>query len=47
MIWRRYDTFESDLPPLCKELRLKTNELVYNDYVLLVAKWLKINDQAG
>jgi len=43
VIWDRYQMFKIDLPLLCKELRLNINELIYNDYVLLVSKWLKIN----
>ena len=44
VIWDRYhQLFEKDLPKLCKELKLKPKELIFNDYVLLVSKWLKIN----
>lgn len=43
VIWSRYQVFESDLPLLCKELRLNLKELIFNDYVLLVSRWLKIN----
>ncbi len=44
IIWSRYhQLFENDLPQLCKELKLKPKELIFNDYVLLVSKWLKIN----
>ena len=43
VIWNRYQTFKADLPQLCAELKLDINELIYNDYVLLVSKWLKIN----
>ena len=44
VIWSRYhQLFETDLPQLCKELKLKPKELIFNDYVLLVSKWLKIN----
>jgi hypothetical protein len=43
VIWERYDTFKADLPLLCQELRLNQNELIYNDYVLLVSNWLQIN----
>jgi hypothetical protein len=39
----RYRRFNTDLPLLCKELRLNMSELIYNDYVLLVSNWLKIN----
>jgi hypothetical protein len=43
VIWSRYQDFEKDLPPLCKELRLEPDELIFNDYVLLVSEWLKLN----
>lgn len=43
VIWRRYQLFKSDLPFLCKELKLSAKELIFNDFVLLVSKWLKIN----
>jgi hypothetical protein len=43
VIWNRYQTFRADLPQLCAELKLDINELIYNDYTLLVSKWLKIN----
>ncbi|MDT7541717.1 MAG: hypothetical protein QOE33_1621 [Acidobacteriota bacterium] len=43
VIWARYQVFENDLPPLCKELSLNPRELIFNDYVLLVSRWLKIN----
>lgn len=43
VIWSRYQVFEKDLPLLCKELKLNLRELIFNDYVLLVSRWLKIN----
>jgi len=43
VISKRYEAFKTDLPLLCKELKLNTRELIYNDYVLLVSKWLKVN----
>lgn len=43
VISNRYEAFKADLPLLCKELRLSISELIYNDYVLLVSKWLKVN----
>lgn len=43
VIWSRYQLFENDLPLLCKELKLNPKELIFNDYVLLVSRWLKIN----
>ena len=43
VIFDRYKEFRAELLPLCKELRLNKRELIYNDYVLLVSKWLKVN----
>ncbi len=44
VIWTRYhQVFKKDLPQLCKELKLNLKELIFNDYVLLVSEWLKIN----
>lgn len=43
VIWSRYQLFEGDLPLLCKELKLNLKELIFNDYVLLVSRWLRIN----
>jgi hypothetical protein len=43
VIWTRYQDFKTDLPLLCQELKLKPKELIFNDYVLLVSEWLKIN----
>lgn len=37
--------FKKALPQLCKELKLDIKELIYNDYVYLVSKWLKNNPQ--
>jgi hypothetical protein len=43
IIWKRYLLFQKDLPLLCKDLKLDAKELTFNDYVLLVSRWLKIN----
>jgi len=43
VIWSRYQIFKKELPLLCKELKLNLKEIIFNDYVLLVSKWLKIN----
>jgi hypothetical protein len=42
IIWSRYQAFEKDLPLLCKELNLKPKELIFNDYVTLVSRWLTL-----
>jgi hypothetical protein len=43
VIWDRYETFKHDLPLLCRELRLRRKELIWNDYVQLIARWLTRN----
>lgn len=45
IIWSRYQTFKGEVPLLCKGLKLNMKELIYNDYVLLVSEWLKINSK--
>jgi hypothetical protein len=42
VIWSRYQRFEAELPLLCKELKLNRNELIFNDYVMLVFSWLRL-----
>lgn len=43
-IWRHYQIFIYDLPSMCKDLRLKQNELIFNDYTSLVTEWLKLQE---
>jgi len=43
-IWRDYKTFINDLSSMCDELRLKPNELIFNDYTSLVTEWLKVQE---
>jgi hypothetical protein len=43
VIVKHYRFFMRDQPLLCKELKLKMRELIFNDYVLLVSNWLKYN----
>jgi hypothetical protein len=42
-ILRRYRLFQSELPGLCRKLRLNTDELIFNDYSNIVYRWLKEN----
>ncbi len=44
LIYRRYQTFLSDLPEMCDEAGLKVGELIFNDYTWLVAEWLKVQN---
>ncbi len=41
MIQRRYVRFLKTLPLVCKELGLRANDLIFNDYTTLVGRWLK------
>jgi hypothetical protein len=43
IIWGRYQVFQTELPLLCEESKLDIKELIFNDYALLVSKWLKVN----
>ena len=41
IIWERYQDFIKDLPQMAREERLIAEELVFNDYTLMVAQWLE------
>jgi hypothetical protein len=43
IIARRYRTFCEELPTACERLQLNPEELTFNDYVLQVEEWLKVN----
>jgi hypothetical protein len=40
-IYKKYCAFLKDLPRLCRKLRLKRHEIIFNDYTTLVSGWLK------
>ncbi len=42
IIWRRYQEFIEKLSQTAREARLIPEELIFNDYTLLVAQWLEI-----
>jgi hypothetical protein len=42
-IARRYDLFRAELPAMCERLHLRVDELTFNDYVVQVEVWLKLN----
>ena len=44
IIWERYQEFTEKLPQMAKEGQLIVEELIFNDYTLLVAQWLE-NDR--
>ena len=41
IIWERYQDFMEKLPQTAREARLIVEELIFNDYTLLVAQWLE------
>ena len=41
IIWRRYQNFIEDLPQTVQECRLTVEELIFNDYTLVVTQWLR------
>ena len=42
-IFRRYRKFISELPVICKALKLTIDEMIFNDYTDIVSEWLKQN----
>ena len=41
IIWGRYQEFMEDLPQLAQEHQLKVEELIFNDYTLVITRWLR------
>lgn len=41
IIWRRYQEFIEKLPQTAQECQLTVEDLIFNDYILLVAQWLE------
>jgi len=46
-IAHRFAIFRSELPATCERLHLNLAELTFNDYVLQVEEWLKVNAQTA
>ena len=42
-IARRYESFRTELPAACERLQLSVEELTFNNYVVQVEEWLKLN----
>ena len=42
IIWERYQKFIQDLPKTAQMHRLIVEEMVFNDYTLVIEEWLKI-----
>ena len=41
IIWRRYRDFRTDLPQTAREYQLTVEDLIFNDYSLMVTRWLE------
>ena len=41
IIWRRYQDFRRDLPQTARECQSTVEDLIFNDYTLVVTRWLK------
>ncbi|MGP0090197.1 MAG: hypothetical protein ACLPKB_09605 [Xanthobacteraceae bacterium] len=41
-VYRQYVRFNSRLPALCRELRLRPVEVTFNDYTNIATEWLKL-----
>jgi hypothetical protein len=41
----RYGVFRAELPAICEKLHLQIDEFTFNDYVVQVEEWLKLNAQ--
>jgi hypothetical protein len=42
-IFRRYQLLEQELPTICERLRLRRDELIFNDLASIIADWLRGN----
>lgn len=40
IIWERYQTFLTDLPQMAEEHQLDVEDLIFNDYIFMIGKWL-------
>lgn len=45
IIWERYQTFLQDLPQTAEECQLDVEDLIFNDYLLVIAAWQETNDE--
>ncbi len=45
IIWERYQVFLRDLPQTVEECRLDVEDLIFNDYLLVIATWQETNDK--
>ena len=45
LIVSRYALFRNELPAMCRKLHLNVDELTFNNYVVQVEEWLKLNEK--
>ena len=45
IIWRRYQTFMRELPQTAEELRLDVEDMIFNDYASVIARWMEKNSE--
>ena len=45
IIWERYQTFLTELPQTAEECLLDADDLIFNDYLLVIAAWQETNDK--
>lgn len=43
VVLRRYTEFCKQLPEMCMNIPIETNELTYNDYCMFISEWLRMN----
>lgn len=41
IIWARYESFRRDLPLICRKLRLREGNMIFNDFVYAVADYIQ------
>ena len=44
IIWRHYQEFLKDLPQTAERFQLEVEDMIFNDYTLVVEEWLKTRD---
>lgn len=44
---KHYSVFYSELPAILRQLGINRRDLIYNDYTLIVMKWLRENASTG
>ena len=44
-IWERYQTFLRELPQTAEELRLDVEDMIFNDYASVIARWMEKNSE--